>query len=443
LKQEVFDLFVYNKNDPRLPVVQADAESAEAKLNSANRTLQALQAQQDTLKALPPCPEEAPPPGASPLPPQTPRSSGISAEDQRFLRQQPIDEVMLNPYVAPPTFANVSAEVFGGPAFSTTGPVSNSDLGDGAHATFGTSYQIGGGVGFPMLPGVNLGVEGLYTGGLSPTFTGGGGSEQATGSAHAETFLLDTQIFPFKLSFPSTQSPTPAAAAPSSPLGFVQPYVDLGLGLSVATMGQLTGHLNGVPTGTGPGETKTDFSWKAGAGVQFDTGVPGLSASLGYDYARLGNFSTTSTFNLFGGASIMRPPFNVNVSESVVKATLTWHFGAPPPAMPPMSETPTRERQPASLAPVSPAVAREGGGAGSVARFTIRFDERLAALTPSGIRALDQAVGAIRAGQQVEIAIEGCGADGPVCTRRATAVRRLLAERGVSAPRRFVLAELR
>jgi opacity protein-like surface antigen len=358
------------------------------------------------------------------------------------LRQIPLDEVLLNPYVAPPSFANASIDIFAGPSFSTTGTVSNADLGDGAHATFGTGYQVGAGVGFPVLPGLNLGVTGLYTGGLSPTFTGSGG-EQATGSAHAETFLLDTQIFPFKLSFPSTQSPTSAAATPSSPLGFVQPYVDLGLGLSVATMGQLTGHLNGVPTGTGPGETKTDFSWKAGAGVQFDTGVPGLSASLGYDYVRLGNFSTTSTFNLFSGASIMRPPFNVNVSESVVKATLTWHFGAPPPAMPPMSETPMRERQPASLASVSPAVAREGGSAGSVARFTIRFDERLAALTPLGIRALDQAVGAIRAGQRVEIAIEGCGADGPACARRAIAVRQLLAERGVSAPRRFVLAELR
>jgi hypothetical protein len=82
-----------------------------------------------------------------------------------------------------------------------------------------------------------------------------------------------------------------------------------------------------------------------------------------------------------------------------------------------------------------------------VQRFTIRFDGRLAALTPSGIRALDEAVTAIQAGDKVKIAIEGCGGDadyidGSACARRAMSLRQLLAQRGVASPRRFLVADV-
>jgi len=73
---------------------------------------------------------------------------------------------------------------------------------------------------------------------------------------------------------------------------------------------------------------------------------------------------------------------------------------------------------------------------GSLQRFTIRFDDHLAALTPSGSRAFDKAVALARAGQKVEIMIEGCelGADfsdGSPCARRSRSIKHLLIERGI------------
>jgi hypothetical protein len=78
---------------------------------------------------------------------------------------------------------------------------------------------------------------------------------------------------------------------------------------------------------------------------------------------------------------------------------------------------------------------------GETQRFTIRFDDRLAALSPGGVCSLDEAVLAIRAGDKVEIAIDGCAADadhsdGSPCARRAMTLRQLLAQREVSSPRR-------
>lgn len=240
--------------------------------------------------------------------------------------------------------SNVYGELFGGPSFSSTGPFFNADLGPGASASFGTGYQIGGGIGVPVLPGLDVGITGLYTGSLSPTFTSTGG-EQATGSAHAETFLVGATLFPFQITQTAVNSTLPSTAVnstlPSSGMavyeilfGEVQPYVDVGVGASVDTMGSLTGHDFGVPTGIGPGETLTNFAWQAGAGLQIGTGIPGLTASIGYDYLSLGKFSSTNTFDLFGGSTIVRPPFEANVSESVVKVGLTWQFGAPPPPPP-------------------------------------------------------------------------------------------------------------
>jgi hypothetical protein len=65
------------------------------------------------------------------------------------------------------------------------------------------------------------------------------------------------------------------------------------------------------------------------------------------------------------------------------------------------------------------------------------------ALTPSGIRAFDQAVGAVRSGRMIEIAIEGCDAggdfsNGSTCLRRVRSIARRLAENGVRDPQRLI-----
>jgi len=144
-------------------------------------------------------------------PPSTPTASpakppGIATEMDALLQTTPPGQP---PGVVPPTptptvtqtatvvplFGNAYVALNVGPAFSSTGKVSNSDLGDNAAATFGNGYQIGAEFGFPAAPGFDLNFAGLYTGGLTPNFTGGI-AEEATGSAHAETFLFGAKVWP-------------------------------------------------------------------------------------------------------------------------------------------------------------------------------------------------------------------------------------------------------
>ena len=73
-------------------------------------------------------------------------------------------------------------------------------------------------------------------------------------------------------------------------------------------------------------------------------------------------------------------------------------------------------------------------------RLVIRFDGRVAALTPSGIRAFNKAVAAARAGETVKLTIGDCeaGADfsnGSVCARRLYSLENRLKEAGVKDPR--------
>jgi len=75
-------------------------------------------------------------------------------------------------------------------------------------------------------------------------------------------------------------------------------------------------------------------------------------------------------------------------------------------------------------------------------RLVIRFDDRVAALTPSGIHAFNQAVAAARAGKPVRLAIDGCetGADfarGSPCARRLYSLENRLEEAGVKNPERL------
>lgn len=80
-------------------------------------------------------------------------------------------------------------------------------------------------------------------------------------------------------------------------------------------------------------------------------------------------------------------------------------------------------------------------------RIVIRFDNRVAALTPSGIRAFDSAVNALRAGKTVQLAIDGCepGADfsnGSPCARRLATLKQMLADNGIRNAKQL-LAEIR
>jgi hypothetical protein len=73
----------------------------------------------------------------------------------------------------------------------------------------------------------------------------------------------------------------------------------------------------------------------------------------------------------------------------------------------------------------------------------IRFDDRMPALTPLGIRAFDEAVNALRGGQPIELAIDGCdaGADftnGSACARRRLSLAEMLAAAGVRDTKRLL-----
>lgn len=97
-----------------------------------------------------------------------------------------------------------------------------------------------------------------------------------------------------------------------------------------------------------------------------------------------------------------------------------------------------------AAAPTSPAPPAPGAASlpAGTERLVIRFDHRVAALTPSGVRAFNAAVAAARAGKTVRLAIDGCdaGADfssGSPCARWLYSLQNRLAEAGVKNPRRL------
>jgi hypothetical protein len=71
-------------------------------------------------------------------------------------------------------------------------------------------------------------------------------------------------------------------------------------------------------------------------------------------------------------------------------------------------------------------------------RFTVRFDDRVAALTPASVAAFNKAIAAARAGQKVQIVIDGCEAAdfsrNSVCTRRRYSLENRLGDAGVKDP---------
>jgi hypothetical protein len=114
----------------------------------------------------------------------------------------------------------------------------------------------------------------------------------------------------------------------------------------------------------------------------------------------------------------------------------------------PMRETadPISPSVPPAAEPVLPAAAavpsvaksppKDAAGPAKAGRIVIRFDNRVAALTPSGIRAFDGAVSALRAGKPVQLAIDGCVAitdftNGSPCARRLATLKQMLADNGI------------
>ena len=121
---------------------------------------------------------------------------------------------------------------------------------------------------------------------------------------------------------------------------------------------------------------------------------------------------------------------------------------SPPPAPPtPAAAAPAAAPapEPAVATPPPPAAAPAAAkppasdGAGTV---TLRFDDKLAALTPLSVRAFAQAVEAVRAGKPVRLAIDGCaaGADfamGSACGERLRSLETMLKDNGVRNPKRL------
>jgi hypothetical protein len=102
--------------------------------------------------------------------------------------------------------------------------------------------------------------------------------------------------------------------------------------------------------------------------------------------------------------------------------------------------------EPQSVAPADPPAAAKVAApsapeASPVQHFTIRFDDRLAALTPPSIQTLDAAVTAAGGGAAVTIDIDGCPAmadSSSLCARRVSSLVQLLAQRGVANPKRLL-----
>jgi hypothetical protein len=74
---------------------------------------------------------------------------------------------------------------------------------------------------------------------------------------------------------------------------------------------------------------------------------------------------------------------------------------------------------------------------------TLRYDDEVVALTPLGVRAFNQAVEAIHAGNPVRVAIEGCGSGadfskGAACGERLRSLGALLVKNGIRNPKRLL-----
>jgi hypothetical protein len=133
-------------------------------------------------------------------------------------------------------------------------------------------------------------------------------------------------------------------------------------------------------------------------------------------------------------------------ADKPVAASATSSMPAPPAisnAVPEPAPLPTEakaapEPTPATAPPAAPAAPPPS----DTDRLVIRFDDKVAALTPSGARAFNKAVAAANSGKPVRLAIEGCGASadfssGSPCARWLYSLENRLGDAGVKNPRRL------
>jgi hypothetical protein len=105
-------------------------------------------------------------------------------------------------------------------------------------------------------------------------------------------------------------------------------------------------------------------------------------------------------------------------------------------AAPAAPETSTATSPPTASAAAKPAP-------DTAQTVTLRFDDKVFGLTPLSIRAFNKTVDAIHDGAEVRLAIDGCDAsadfskDSP-CAKRLASVKRLLAEKGITDPKRVL-----
>jgi hypothetical protein len=105
-------------------------------------------------------------------------------------------------------------------------------------------------------------------------------------------------------------------------------------------------------------------------------------------------------------------------------------------AAPAAPETSTATSPPTASAAAKPAP-------DTAQTVTLRFDDKVFGLTPLSIRAFNKTVDAIHDGAEVRLAIDGCDAsadfskDSP-CAKRVASVKRLLAEKGITDPKRVL-----
>ena len=127
---------------------------------------------------------------------------------------------------------------------------------------------------------------------------------------------------------------------------------------------------------------------------------------------------------------------NENTAEPLAPEPAAAHAASPPV---PGSTTP----EAAAPVPAAPPPTASGGPPSETAeRLVIRFDHRLAALTPSGVRAFNEAVAAAHSGKNIQLAIEGCDAgadfsDGSLCARWLYSLKNRLEDAGVKNPKRL------
>jgi outer membrane immunogenic protein len=291
---------------------------------------------------------------------------------------------------------------------------------DPSVSPYGVSGALAGGtLGFEMPSGPwRFGIEGDIAGGL----------------VNGQT----------KACFPSSRANNTFLATARGKIGY-----DFDPVMVYATGGLAVGDVNFKVAGL-PAAGGVQPGWVAGAGARLplttiSSGLPaGWTGKFEWLHADLGSPQICSVTTCGGvalvsyHADVLRLGIDIPLSTLLGSGTLAAAPASSQTAHAPLLSP--RAMQVASLVPVLPA-----STAAPVQRIVVRFDKRLVALTPLGIRALAEAVAAARAGMPVQVEIRGCPApadqDASICAQRAQSLTRLMTQRGVENPKRLLAVD--